>query len=53
MITIRMYQGKWRLNISDEEWEFEDKIFMEEALKNLLSLKDIYGSLKGGNNGRN
>jgi len=48
MIQVLMYQGKWRIRIVDEEWEFEDNKRLEMILSQILSMKSKWGRLKCG-----
>jgi hypothetical protein len=45
MISIRMYDGKWRILIN-EEFEFECLNTLKDELNDLLRLKDIYGRIR-------
>ena len=45
-IKIEMRDGKWRMGIESEFWEFENKEDMLNELNNLLTLKDNHGRLK-------
>lgn len=45
-IKIKQNNQKWRLNIEDEEWEFETRAEMEKGLKILLDLKERKGNIK-------
>lgn len=46
MIEIRMHQKKWRLEIRNEEFEFETKEEMNNVLQSLLAYKDKYGQIR-------
>lgn len=46
MITIKMHNGKWRIIIGDEIWEFEDMIEMDKILNMLITFKDEYGRIE-------
>jgi hypothetical protein len=46
MITIKMQENKFRLEINKEEWEFKDKFELESVLEKLLNFKDEFGRLK-------
>lgn len=46
MISIKMHDGKWRIIITDEEWEFEDIEVLNFILNELIANKDKYGRLK-------
>ena len=45
MITIKMYNKKWRICINEEIMEFEDRQDFESALKIILDLKDTKGRI--------
>ena len=44
MITIRMFNGKWRIEIC-ETWEFETIEDLKYNLDNIIEKKDKYGRL--------
>ena len=46
MITIKMHQGKFRIEIGDEIWEFKDLKEMQENLNRILIIKDKFGRIK-------
>lgn len=46
MISIYMYDGKWRLKIGDEIWEFGSASEMQEVLKDVIGFKDRYGRIE-------
>jgi len=46
-ITTKMRQdGKWRLIIINEEWEFASRAYLEAVHKYMLDLKERFGRLK-------
>ena len=45
MIAIKKRGDKWRINIKEEEWEFDTKKDAEATFKTILDLKDKHGSL--------
>lgn len=45
MIKIKQNNQKWRIEIQEEEWQFESREEFESALKTLLDLKEINGQL--------
>lgn len=45
-ITIKIYDGKWRIEIENEKWEFENRKELDIGLKTLLDLKDKKGRVK-------
>jgi hypothetical protein len=45
MITIKQYNGRWRLVISGEEWEFKDLLELKVALDDILNLKEAHGRI--------
>ena len=47
MITIKMFNGKWRVVITDEEWEVSDRKKFDSMLKSLLDIKQTFGKLEG------
>jgi len=46
MITIKMNKEKWRIFISEEELEFENREDFDSCLKVILDLKDKFGRIK-------
>jgi len=46
MITIKMYKEKWRININEEDFEFENREDFDACLKVILDLKDKFGRIK-------
>jgi hypothetical protein len=46
MITIKMHQGKWRIIIGDEVWEFPDKRSCLDTLEDIAEFKDTFGRIK-------
>jgi len=42
-INTSMYNGKWRIQITNEEWEFPTVKELEEVLGGLITRKDKYG----------
>ena len=45
-IKIRQHGQKWRVELQEEEWEFENRADMEKGLKTLLDLKEKKGQIK-------
>lgn len=45
-ITIRQRDKKWRIEIREEEFEFENRKEMEKFLQELLTIKEKRGQLK-------
>lgn len=45
-IVIRQRNQKWRLEIREEEFEFENRSEMEMALKDILEMKEKRGQIK-------
>lgn len=45
-IKIKTYDKKWRIEIIDEEWEFETSTRMKEVLLELIEFKELYGKVK-------
>ena len=45
MITIKMHQGKWRIIIGDEVWEFSNKQSCIDCLEDLMEFKDKFGRI--------
>jgi len=48
-IKIRQYGQKWRIELIDEDWEFDSRADMEKGLKTLLDLKQKKGQIRGAN----
>jgi len=46
MIEIKMHEGKWRISIREENWEFDDTKKMLTILEQVTKLKESYGKLK-------
>ena len=46
MIKISMKNNIWRINIDNEEWEFEDINKLKEIIENILVFKDDYGRIQ-------
>jgi len=44
-IIIKMYQNKWQIKIGEEIWQFKTLKELEENLKTILKIKDMYGRL--------
>jgi len=44
-IKIKQNRMKWRIEIDNEEWEFEDRKEMEANLKILLDMKERKGDI--------
>lgn len=45
-IKIKQNGQKWRVELQEEEWEFEDRTDMEKGLKTLLDLKEKKGQIR-------
>ena len=45
-IKIKQQQEKWRLELDNEEWQFDNRKDMEDGLKILLDLKEKKGRIK-------
>ena len=45
MIQIRMRGDKWRLNIENEEWEFDNLDIMKSYLNNMIEGKRMFGNI--------
>jgi len=45
MISIKMRGDKWRVEILNEEWEFDNIEIMKSYLNNLLEVKRFYGNI--------
>lgn len=41
-----MHQGKWRIAIREEEWQFSTKTEMMTVISYLNDLKERYGKIK-------
>ena len=46
MIKIKMFKEKWRIEISEECFEFESKKEFKDYLEKLIADKENYGRLK-------
>jgi len=46
MITIKKYDGNWRLEIIKEEWEYKHLEELQESLNKILKLKEEFGNIK-------
>lgn len=46
MITLKMYDEKWKIKINEEEMEFDKTKEFEEVLKKLIEYKDKYSRIK-------
>lgn len=46
MITIKMHAGKWRLEITEEKWEFDDIKEMLDCVGHLVGFKNAYGRIE-------
>ena len=46
MITIKMRDGKWILQLGDEIWQFENTSDFRTCLDELIIMKDTFGRLK-------
>ena len=42
-IKIEIRDGKWRMSIENESWEFDNQADMIKELNNLLTLKNTHG----------
>lgn len=51
MIQIKTNQGKWRITIQTEEWEFPNQSDFKSTLDMLLSAKEKYGKLRENKDG--
>jgi len=49
MIKVNMVQGKWRIIIENEEWEFGNSEESKKMINQLLDYKDKYGRIKNAN----
>lgn len=45
-ITIRQRDKKWRIEIREEEFEFENRKEMDKFLQELLAIKEKRGQIK-------
>lgn len=43
MIKIKQNDGKWRILVDNEEWEFKDLEEMQKELNNILGIKSKHG----------
>jgi len=41
-----MYEGKWRISIGDETWEFPNRETMMGVLYLLIEYKERYGDIR-------
>lgn len=46
MIKIKMNNGKWRIEVEEEKWEFSQQKPFEDCLKELLKFKALFGQIK-------
>lgn len=46
MITIKIYDGKWRMEINSEIWEFDTLEQLRTNHNNILEIKDRFGRIK-------
>ena len=46
MITIRMFNQKWRLKIESEEFEFDRDVDLLAEVEKIVELKDKHGRIK-------
>ena len=46
MIKITQYEGRWRISIINETWEFGDLKEMMNNLNKIIELKNKYGDIK-------
>jgi hypothetical protein len=46
-ITIKQMGQKWRIELHEEEWNFESRAEMEKGLKTLLDIKENKGNIRG------
>ncbi len=49
MITIKMYENEWQIQIGDEIWQFENLKELRKNLDVILELKEKHGRLHYGN----
>lgn len=47
-IQIKMHNGKWRMEIISETFEFDILSSLEDNLNKILEIKDIFGRIKHG-----
>lgn len=47
MIETFMYNGRWRVKITNEEWEFPTVTELNEVLGGLVTRKEKYGRIHG------
>ena len=45
-IILKQHQGKWKIEIEHEEWEFMTKTDFDKALKDILEIKDKNGRIR-------
>jgi len=45
-VEIKKHGEKWRVVIKNEEWEFNDKMEMDQVLEKILNWKNKHGSIK-------
>ena len=48
MLQIKQFNNKFRLIISNEEWEFKDLKEFKENLNKIIDLKDKFGHIEKG-----
>ena len=41
-----MHDGKWRIIITDETWEFDDRIGLMAIMNEMVRMKDFYGRVE-------
>lgn len=46
MINIKKRGDKWRINIKDEEFEFDSRKQMQINLDDLLDMKEKHGNIR-------
>jgi hypothetical protein len=44
-IKIEMHDGKWRMNIENETWQFDIKEDLLKVIGEIINLKNIYVKL--------
>lgn len=49
MIILKMYEGKWRIEIDSEGFEFKDYKSFKETLEKLIKIKEVNGRIKDEN----
>ena len=46
MITIKMYEGKWRIEVDNEGWEVTNNDDLMHILTELIRMKNTWGRIK-------